>query len=79
MQSLDSGCSLVESPETVGYSLVPLTCVGVSWHFCIVNQGALSFYTYDIEFLALHTFECSLVQFGVHNNGSYVQSYSCAC
>ena len=46
VQSLDSGCSLVESPETVGYSLVPLKCVGVSLHFCIVNQGAFSFHTY---------------------------------
>ena len=31
MQSLDPGCSLVETLETVnGCSLVPLTCEGVS-------------------------------------------------
>ena len=65
MQSLDSGCSLAEASETVdGCSLVPLTCIGVSHCFCIVNQGAPSCHTYHIKFLALHTLEYSLTQFG---------------
>ena len=59
VQSLDFGDSLPESPETVQtvdwYSLELLTCVGVSWHFCTVNQGAPSFH------LTLHTLECSTV------------------
>ena len=65
MQSLDSGYSLAETLEIVdGCSLVPLTCVQVSHCFCIVNQGAPSCHICHIEFFALHTLECSLVQFG---------------
>ena len=53
--SLDSGHSLVETPETVGdCSLVPLTCVWESHCFCIVSQGALlaTFPTYRVLSLA---------------------------
>ena len=65
MQSQHSGYSLVETPETVdGCSLVPLICVRVSCCFCIANQGAPFGHIFHIEFLALHTLEYSLVQFG---------------
>ena len=68
MQSLDFGCSLAESSETAlavdWYSLESLSCVGVSQHFCTVNQGApFLLHLPQVWFLALHIFDCSLVQF----------------
>ena len=65
MQSLDSGCSLVETLETVnGCSLVPLTCRGIP--VLLHSESRCPFFPHlpHVEFLALHILECSLVQFG---------------